>query len=225
MSKFHENCLSQREPNLFRGVNSTLMRTLYFLLVLFLLALTSCSSSNSASNPPMITVFDTTAFPTNEYFQVNSQPSLDGWVFHPSIPGDTITFNVFGPPANPNAWSITLRKSDVPPVTNNVTKSFIHCTSGIYSFSVWLRIKKILADNQGYNPVGTVDIIKQSNGRRDTASISAGDSTGWHPVTLLDTLLLLPSDTVTLMLASGACDSSCHGNPYWYDDITFKKLP
>lgn len=186
---------------------------------------TSCSSSNNAITPTQTAgVFDTSAFPSNEYFQANGQPSLDGWTFHPSIPGDTITFNIYGPPANPTAWSITLRKSDVPPVTNNVTKSFIHCTSGVYSFTAWLTMKKILSDTT-FNPVGSIAIIRQSNGIRDTVSMGSEDSIIWHPVTLLDTLALLPTDTVTLMLASGACDSSCHGNPLWFDDITFKKLP
>ncbi|HEY3875283.1 MAG TPA: hypothetical protein VGM92_07380 [Candidatus Kapabacteria bacterium] len=202
------------------------MRFSYLFLSLLVLSLVSCSkSSNPLAANDHITLFDTTAFPTDEYFQVNGQPSLDGWFFYPSIPGDTITFNASGPPQSTNAWSITLRKSDVPPVTNNVTKSFIHCTSGVYSLTVWLRIKKILDSVQGYNPVGTIDIIKQSASGSDTASISAGDNTQWNAVTLLDTLTLLPSDTVTRMLASGACDSTCHGNPYWYDDITFKKLP
>ena len=191
-------------------------------LILFL---TSCSSSSNPTGPSQtVMLFDSTAFPTSEYFQANGLPSLDGWTFHPSIPGDTITFNQYGPPANPAAWSITLRKSDVPPVTNNVTKSFVHCTSGVYSFMVWLTMKKTLADTT-YNPVGSIAIIWQSNGFRDTASMTSEDSTHWHPVTLLDTLTLLPTDTVTLLLASGACDSSCHGNPLWFDNITFKKLP
>lgn len=187
--------------------------------------LASCSSSSNPTAPKQtVTVFDTTAFPANEFFEANGVPSLDGWTFHPSIPGDTITFDKYGPPANPSAWSITLRKSDVPPVTNNVTKSFIHCTSGIYSFTMWLTMKKKLPDTT-FNPVGSIAIIRQSNGVRDTASISSEDSTHWHLVTLLDTLTLLPTDTVTLLLASGTCDSSCHGNPLWFDDITFKKLP
>ncbi|HET6401521.1 MAG TPA: hypothetical protein VFH95_09000 [Candidatus Kapabacteria bacterium] len=199
-------------------------RFAFFFCSLFVL-LASCSkSSNPVAPEQTVTVFDTTAFPANEYFQANGLPSLDGWTFHPSIPGDTITFDPFGPPTNSTAWSITLRKSDVPPVTNNVTKSFIHCTSGVYSFTVWLTMKKPLPDTT-YNPVGSIAIIRQRNGMRDTASMTSSDSIIWHPVTLLDILTLLPTDTVTLMLASGACDSSCHGNPLWFDDITFKKLP
>src|SRR5579872_4864839 len=133
-----------------------------FLLVflcLCMVLLASCSSSNNPTTPVQtVMLFDTTAFPANEYFQVNGLPSLDGWKFHPSIPGDTITFDPFGPPANPTAWSITLRKSDVPPVTNNATKSFIHCTSGVYSFTVWLTMKKKLPDTT-FNPVGFAAII------------------------------------------------------------------
>ncbi|MFI5201295.1 MAG: hypothetical protein ACHQNE_02795 [Candidatus Kapaibacterium sp.] len=202
---------------------------MYKFLSLFLctqaFVLTSCSSSSTPTTPVQsVVLFDSTAFPTSEFFQANGSPSLDGWTFHPSIPGDTITFDKFGAPANPSAWSITLRKSDVPPVTNNVTKSFIHCTSGVYSFTAWLTMKKKLPDTT-FNPVGSIAVIRQSNGIRDTASMSSGDSIVWHPVMLLDTLTLLPTDTVTLMLASGACDSSCHGNPLWFDDITFKKLP
>ncbi len=193
------------------------------------LLLCACSKSTSPTNTTAIPVpvFDSTSFPNSENFEANGLPSLNGWVFHPSIPGDTITYYYganFVPPGDPALWSISLRKSDVPPVTNNVTKSFIHCSSGIYSFTVWQRMKKTLDSAQGYNPVGWVGILKQ-NGVIDTASLSSGDSTDWHPVTVLDTLSLLPSDTVTLILASGMCDSNCHGNPYWYDNITFKKLP
>jgi len=199
-------------------------------LCLLAVLLSSCSKSTSPPNttPIPVTVFDTSSFPNNENFQTaNGLPSLDGWVFHPSIPGDTITFYGSGytPPGDTAQWSISLRKSDVPPVTNNVTKSFIHCTSGNYSFTVWLRMKKTLDSAQGYNPVGWTGIVRQSGGKLDTTQVSSGDSTGWHPVTVLAALTLLPTDTVTLMIASGMCDSSCHGNPYWYDDITFKKLP
>jgi hypothetical protein len=194
--------------------------------------LSACSKSTSPPNgtPVPITVFDSTFFPNGENFEVNGLPSLDGWVFHPSILGDTITFSSstqgdYIPPGDTATWSITLRKSDVPPITNNVTKNFIQCSSGVYSLTVWLRMKKVLDSAEGYNPVGWVGVIKHSGGLLDTTSVSAGDSTGWSPVTVLDTLSLLPTDTVTLMIASGMCDSSCHGNPYWYDEITFKKLP
>jgi hypothetical protein len=207
-----------------------MIKSLPIYLCLCVMILSACSKSTSPPNVTTIpvTVFDSTAFPNNENFEVNGVPSLDGWVFHPSIPGDTITFtNYLGnaPPGDTATWSITLRKSDVPPVTNNVTKSFIHCSSGVYSFTVWLRMKKTLGSNQGYNPVGWTGVIKQSGGQSYTQSASSGDSTDWHPVTMLDTLSLLPTDTVTLIIASGTCDSSCHGNPYWYDNITFKKLP
>ncbi len=190
--------------------------------------LSACSKSTSPMNvtPTPITVFDSTSFPNGEYFEVNGLPSLVGWTYHPSIPGDTITFDTLVPPGTPEPhWSITMRKSDVPPITNNVSKSFIHCTSGIYSLTVWLRIKKTLDSAQGYNPVGWIGIVKQSGGILDTSSVSSGSNTAWNAVTVLDTLTLLPTDTVTLKIASGMCDSSCHGNPYWYDDITFKKLP
>jgi hypothetical protein len=210
------------------------MNKLLPILLCFCAALFSgCSKSTSPPNatPTPITVFDTASFPNNENFEdANGLPSLDGWVFHPSIPGDTITFNNISegnyvPPGDTAHWSITLRKSDVPPITNNVTKSFIHCSSGVYSFTVWLRMKKVLDSAQGYNPVGWVGVVKNSSGLLDTTSVSSGDSTDWNPVTVLDTLTLLPTDTVTLMIASGMCDSSCHGNPYWYDNITFKKIP
>ncbi len=204
--------------------------TLIF-LTLGSVLLAACSKSTSPPNTTSVptTVFDSTSFPNNENFDVNGLPSLNGWVFHPSIPGDTITFygassGNYVPPGDTAAWSISLRKSDVPPITNNVTKSFIHCSSGVYSLTVWLRMKKVLDSVQGYNPVGWVGIVKHSGGLLDTTSVSAGDSTDWNPVTVLDTLTLLPSDTVALTIASGMCDSSCHGNPYWYDDITFKKL-
>ncbi len=208
-------------------------RFCYFCLCIVLLS--ACSKSTSPPNGtsttvPVTPVFDSTSFPNNENFEVNGLPSLDGWVFHPSIPGDTITFNSstegnYAPPGDTATWSITLRKSDVPPITNNVTKSFIHCSSGVYSLTVWLRMKKVLDSAQGYNPVGWVGIVKHSGGVLDTTLVSSGDSTAWNPVTVLDTLTLLPTDTVALTIASGMCDSSCHGNPYWYDDITFKKLP
>jgi hypothetical protein len=200
-------------------------------LCLCTVLLAACSKSTSPPNTTSVptTIFDSTSFPNNENFDVKGLPSLDGWVFHPSIPGDTITFygassGNYVPPGDTASWSISLRKSDVPPITNNVTKSFIHCSSGVYSLTVWLRMKKTLDSAQGYNPVGWTGIIKQSGGQTFTQSVSSGDSTDWHAVTLLDTLSLLPTDTVTLIIASGACDSSCHGNPYWYDDITFKKL-
>ena len=36
---------------------------------------------------------------------------------------------------------------------------------------------------------------------------------------------IAPDDTVTIMLSAGSCDTACHGNPVWFDDVTFEKLP
>src|SRR5438309_726389 len=98
--------------------------------------LASCSKSTS----PNITTAapDSTRFPTHAMFEQSGQPSLNGWTFHPQIPGDTAGFDRDTPPSS-GTWSLKLHKADTPHGTNNVTQGFTNLTSGIYELTSWLR--------------------------------------------------------------------------------------
>ena len=74
---------------------------------------------------------------------------------------------------------------------------------------------------EGYNPVGWVGIVKHSGGVLDTTLVSSGDIPH-EPRYRARYAHTSAYGYRALTIASGMCDSSCHGNPYWYDDITFK---
>jgi len=193
------------------------------LLIFFCLTamLSSCSKS---SNPVVPTPLapDSTRFPTHALFEQNGLPSLNGWVFHPQIPGDTANFDRDSPP-NSGTWSIKLHKADTPHGTNNVTEEFTNLTGGIYELTSWLKTKY-----EGFAGTtatqGWISITKRSGGISYINTAFSGMDTVWHSVSLLDTLSLLPSDSVILELSAAATDTATHGNPMWFDNVTFQKI-
>jgi hypothetical protein len=189
-----------------------------FLLVVTLSALvfSSCSKSSDPASPA---VNDSTAFPNHFFFDKDGNPYLGGWTFHASDPDELPIYEKDVPPTG-GTWSLKLHKSDVPNPINSVTETFTNLTSGVYELSVWTKMKYQLP---GTNPLGSISISRNRSGVLLTASASSGDSTGWHPVVLDDTLTLVRTDSVTITLAGGLGDSSTHGNALWFNDITFRK--
>ncbi len=181
------------------------------------LALISCNNSSDSIQQSI--VMDSTAFPNHLFFEKDGVASLNGWIFHPSISSEIPLFEMETPPTG-GTWSLKLHKADFPHPVNTVTETFINLTSGIYELSVWTKMKYLLS---GINPVGSISIIKSSSGVSSIATMTTGDSTEWHLVTLSDTLSLNRTDSVTIMLAGGVSDSAAHGNALWFDDVTFRK--
>ena len=180
--------------------------------------LSACSATNTtvpAATTPL-------TFPVHANFERNGRPSLNSWTFHPVFAGDTATFDNDAP--NGATYSLKLHKSDLPPATNNVTESFSNLASGIYRLTAWTKIKYRIPAPLSPEAWGWVTIVKKSGGISTEATAPSGDSLAWHPVSVTDTLQLLPADSVTIELSSGACDTMCHGNPVWFDDITFEKV-
>lgn len=194
----------------------------YYLLVAILVVGAGCKSSTSPTTNNGGTT-DTTVLLNHVLFQVNGVPSLNGWTYHASVAEDTIDFDPSAPPGD-GLWSLKLHTADYPPATNYVTRSFTNLSSGVYSLTALLHLKYVLPPAQF--PEGWMAIIKKSGSDTSTKLQLTQDSDQWHSETLLDTLTLLPTDTVTLQLSAGcrATTGSLHGNPVWFDDITFKKL-
>src|SRR5439155_4054409 len=118
-------------------------------------------------------------------------------------------------PPTGGTWSLKLHKADTPHESNNVTKSFTNLSSGIYELTSWMKIKYLLPP--GTSPEGYISIIKKRGGIGYAKTTTSGDSTDWHPVSLVDTVTLVPADSLIIMLAAGASDTSAHGNPMWFD--------
>jgi hypothetical protein len=189
-----------------------------FVLCACVAIFSACSKSVSPVTPT--TSNDTTFLLHHALFEQNGKPSLGGWAFHPAAKDDTLDFEMDVPPGD-GTWSYKLHTSDTPPITSTLTQNFTNLTSGVYSLTAWLKYKYLLAPGT-FSP-GWISIIKTSGGV-STSKIKLGiDSTVWHPETLLDTLSLIVTDTVSIQLSAGAGGS--HGDPLWFDDVTFEKLP
>ena len=185
-----------------------------------IVVLSSCSkNSNPVSTTPMVP--DSLRFPTNSFFEMNGEPSLNGWSYHPDIPGDTAGFDHDAPPGG--AWSLKLHKADSPHGTNNVTQGFTNLTSGLYELTSMVKTKyaNFAVDT---NAQGWISITKRTNGSSYIALARTGNDTGWHVLSVFDSLSLVPSDSVIIELSSAATDTTTHGNPTWFDDVTFKKV-
>ena len=193
------------------------------LLIIFIIGilLSSCSKTG---NPATTTLSDTTYLLNHSRFEQGGNPSLNGWTFNPAQPDDTLDFEMDVPPGA-GTWSFKLHTADLLDVHNSVSQSFTNLTSGVYSLTVWLKYKYILAP--GTFPPGWISIIQTSGAVSATKMQFGTDNTNWQPQTLLDTLVLLPTDTVTVLLSAGSrsVSSGLHGNPMWVDDISFGKLP
>ena len=185
-------------------------------------SLSSCNKTNTPVTPA--TNSDTTYYLNHSLFEQGGKPSLNGWTFIPAQADDTIDFELDTPPGK-GMWSFKLHTSDLLGALNTVSQSFTNLKSGVYNLTVWLKYKYILAP--GSFPPGSISIIKTNGGTVSVTSQYGTDSTTWHPQTLLDTLSLLPGDTVTVALSAGArsVTSTLHGNPMWVDDISFFRLP
>jgi hypothetical protein len=189
-----------------------------FVLYACVIIISSCSKTNSPVTP--VTSNDTTFLLHHALFEQNGKPSLGGWTFHPAAKDDTLDFEMDVPPGD-GTWSYKLHTSDTPPITSTLTQNFTNLTSGVYSLNAWLKYKYILVSGT-FSP-GWISIIKISGGISTSKSKFGIDSTVWHPETLLDTLTLATTDTLTVKLSAGA--GGAHGDPLWFDDITFEKLP
>ena len=122
-------------------------------------------------------------------------------------------------------YSFRLHTSDFLNQYNQLTQSFTNLKSGIYSLSVWLKYKYVL-DPVTFPP-SWIGVMKSNGGAPLIARQNAVDSSTWQLQTILDTLTLLPSDTVTVVLSGGAKNGgpSAHGNPLSVDNISFRRLP
>jgi len=175
----------------------------------------SCTSTNSSnSNPPQ------SDFPlVNSTFDSSGHPSLDGWLHDNSDVDSTATFLQDAPPGLGGTWSIALIPGWVP-FRESVERSFTGLSSGVYQLTAWTKIRNL----NNFVLAGQIGITKISGGKSDAKTLTTGDSTAWHPLTLLDTLTLQSTDTVQIKLDGGTCEV-CAIDSVLYNNITFKKLP
>ncbi len=206
------------------------MRLVNFFILSFLcaFALSSCSKSTE----PVTNSSDSIYLIKHSVFSKDGKPSLNGWTLIPAeVDEDTALFTnptrffETDVPPGLTGWSFKLHTSDFLDEHNQLTQSFTNLQSGVYSLTVWLKYKYVLAP--GTYPDGWISIIKSNGGVPEIKKLFPPDSTTWMELNLLDTLNLLPSDTVTVLLSAGAKDGgpNAHGNPVNVDDITFRKLP
>jgi hypothetical protein len=205
------------------------MRNFLLFSILCGFVLSSCSKSTE----PGTTTIDSTYLIKHSLFTKDGKPSLNGWTLIPAeLDEDTALFTnptrffETDVPPGLSGWSFKLHTADILTEHNQLTQSFTNLKSGVYSLTAWLKYKYVLAP--GTFPPGWISIIKSNGGVPQIAMQYASDSTAaWHEQTLLDTLTLLPTDTVTVLLSAGAKDGgpNAHGNPVNVDDISFRKLP
>ncbi len=178
-------------------------------------ALTSCKSSTA---PTTTNGSDTTFILKNANFDSAGTHGFNGWSFFHSL--DTIDFEQDAPPGG-GTWGFKIHSVDFPWQSDYITQRFTNLTSGVYEFTAWSHTKYVLPDSI-FHP-SWISITKTSGGVATTVTDSIRDNLYWHPETLLDTLTLLPTDTITLEISSGL--AIVHGNPNTVDNFTFAKLP
>ncbi|HEY3875282.1 MAG TPA: hypothetical protein VGM92_07375 [Candidatus Kapabacteria bacterium] len=187
------------------------------LFVLLSAAVLSCKSTSTGTNLPGSS--DTTFLLKNASFDSAGTHGFNGWSFHHSL--DTTDFEQDAPPGA-GIWGFKIHSVDFPFQSDNITQSFTNLSSGVYAFTLWSHTKYVFPDSI-FHP-SWVSITKTTaSGSSTTLIDSIPCSLTWFPSTMLDTLTLLPTDTVTLEISSGL--AIVHGNPNTVDDFTFARLP
>ena len=185
-------------------------------------ALASCKSTTSPSqnNPDTTkTSSDTTYLLRNANFDsTGGGHSFNGWTFNKVF--DTVDFEQDAPLGD-GTWGFKLHSVDLLPPSNNITRNFTGLDSGVYALTVWSHSKYVYP-NSVCLP-GWMGIMHVRGSVRDTAMRYLANSLSWQPETMLDTLALLPTDTVTLEISAGVAVT--HGNPVTVDEFTFAKYP
>ncbi|HET6401522.1 MAG TPA: hypothetical protein VFH95_09005 [Candidatus Kapabacteria bacterium] len=185
-------------------------------------ALASCTGTTNPSpnNPDTTkTSSDTVYLLHNANFDsTGGGHSFNGWTFNKVF--DTVDFEQDAPSGG-GTWGFKLHSVDFGPVSNNITRDFTGLDSGVYAFTVWSHSKYVYP-NTVCLP-GWMGITRERGGVKDTVMQYLTNSQFWQPETMLDTLALLPADTVTLEVSAGIAVT--HGNPVTVDEFTFAKYP
>ena len=207
------------------------MRRVKFCLsiVFCIFVVSSCTKSTEPGTNT--TIIDSSYLIQHSVFEKSGQPFVGGWTFHAAEEGDTALFTnpgryfITDVPSGGGMYSFRLHTSDFLNQYNQLTQSFTDLKSGIYSLSVWLKYKYVL-DPTTFPP-SWIGIIKSNGGAPVITKMNAVDSSTWQQQTILDTLTLLPTDTVTVVLSGGAKNGgpNAHGNPLSVDDVSFRRLP
>jgi hypothetical protein len=145
-------------------------------------------------------------------FENGGQPSLNGWGAFP-------IFDHGAPPGLGLSWSLVMPPAGFPPSTGEkdpgATQQFANLSSGVYRFSAWARSTNTYS-------VGHLTIERDSSGQWiNPKEVNLAGST-WHQYTVTDTLTLLPSDTVGIILSGGVCEA-CPVTTL-YTGVTFVKV-
>ncbi len=187
--------------------------TKLLLAIAFVASLAFISCKSSTAPAPF------TRFPLiNSNFDSGGTHGWNGWTFRHTF--DTIDFEQDAPPGG-GTWGFKLHSVDLPTQSNNIIQSFTNLSSGVYEFSLWSHYKYVFPDSI-FHPAW-FSITKESGGITTTVTDSITNGLDWASTTMLDTLALVPTDSVTLEVSSGL--AIVHGNPNTVDNFTFAKLP
>ena len=165
-----------------------LLKSRYIMVVMALLlplSIFSCTHNPTAPNNNL------TSLIANPDFQVNDAPSLSGWV----VGGEPYPSVVSQGPPNDGYYSLSLYPGSVGLGTYARTYVSGQTGSGVYKLSVW--------QNSFDSFTGTVQIGLWRNGGFVTEKANTSNATGWHIVTLTDTLTTRPTDSIAVQFLGG----------------------
>ncbi len=151
---------------------------------------------------------------TNPSFEIDSQPSLDGW----TSPIDLAYYNIFKEDAPPEGghWSIRLEPGWVP------QEGFIETIitgineRGIFELSAWMKTV-----NPPWN--GYISLVQIREGKViHKKSGLFNDFNEWSVVSFNDTLTIDLTDTLNIKLSAGMAEVSV--SAILFDLVSFKKI-
>lgn len=145
-------------------------------------------------------------------FELDGQPSINGWRLPP---GENYTSFVDQAPPEGGKWSLRLSPGR-PPSEGYIEKvlSGINRT-GIFKSSVWTTTNDQI---QG----SSVSLSQIRNNETINANTTSNFTYEWAKIILIDTLEIIPSDTIIIKLSAGGAEISTA--IILFDLVTFEQV-
>lgn len=155
-------------------------------LYLFVCCFLSCENSvdpHNGSNEDLI---------QNSSFEINGNPSINGWIYKSNFPTDTLFTNDV-PPSGGN-WSVLLQVGDRQ-LKRLQTKIAVPAGTNRYRLSVWAKAYSSI-------PISSSGFVSLELNNTYIKNIAGADTT-WKYYESIDTISANKGDTITVTLNSG----------------------
>jgi hypothetical protein len=180
------------------------------LLCLFLLLSSLSCKKGLTSNEPLVPTSSPPNLISNGDFEHLGQPSLQGWVVADTLGAKLVN----DAPPGGGTWALHL---SAPWIYKPGPVTYVTGQSGTGVYKLTAYIKNIVDK-------GAIFVALWQHGQASTFKTAAEDTTGWRPVTIIDTLSLQPTDSIAVGFGVGCCMARIPANQARLGHVRLERL-